>query len=166
MAAPAAATASMRIIVVGAGFAGLSLAIVLAQADHQVTLIEAAEALAEVGAGVQMTPQAVKYLFAWGLRDDLLAEALAPREILVRDAQDGALLGTLPVAAMEEQYGAPYIVVHRAALLAVLERHAVAAGARIRLASRVARYDFAEAAVELTDGARLEADLVVAADGP
>ncbi|KAL7961420.1 hypothetical protein V8C34DRAFT_311918 [Trichoderma compactum] len=139
----------MHVIVVGAGVAGLSLAIALGQSRHQITILDAAPELTELGAGVQMTPQAIRYLFNWGLKDDLLAESIIPENL----------------HEMEAQYGAPYIVVHRAVLHAILHRHAIQAGARLLLSSGVVEYDFANGAVQLRNGKRLTADLVVAADG-
>ncbi|KAL7800471.1 hypothetical protein V8C43DRAFT_208105 [Trichoderma afarasin] len=155
----------MHVIIVGAGIAGLSLAIALGQSRHQITILDAAPELTELGAGVQMTPQAIRYLFEWGLKDDLLAESIIPENLHVWDGQAGNLLGSVPIKEMEAQYGAPYIVVHRAVLHAILHRHAVQAGARLLLSSDVIEYDFANGAVQLRNGKRLTADLVVAADG-
>ncbi|KAL7818971.1 putative monooxygenase [Trichoderma gracile] len=155
----------MRIIIVGAGIAGLSLAIALGQSGHQVTILDAAAQLAELGAGVQMTPQAIRYLFQWGLKDDLLSASIVPESLYVRDGHSGDLLGTVRIKDMEAQYGAPYIVVHRAVLHAILHRHAIRAGAQLLLDSDVVEYDFANAAVQLRNGKLLTADLVVAADG-
>lgn len=156
---------SMRVIIVGAGIAGLSLAIALGQSGHQVTILDAAAQLAELGAGVQMTPQAIRYLFKWGLKDDLLSESIVPEKLHVRDGHTGGLLGTVRIKDMEAQYGAPYIVVHRAVLHAILHRHAIQAGAKLLLDSDVIEYEFANGAVLLRNGERLMADLIVAADG-
>lgn len=155
----------MKVIIVGAGIAGLSLAISLTRHNHQVVLVESAPQLAELGAGIQLTPQAIKYLFKWGLKDDLLAESIVPDCMYIRHYQDGRLLGTIPVDQMATRYGAPYIVVHRAVLHSILHRHAANGGAEIRTDARVVTYDFAAGAVELHTGERLEADIVVAADG-
>ncbi|KAK8146507.1 hypothetical protein G3M48_003008 [Beauveria asiatica] len=156
----------MEIIIVGAGIAGLSLALSLARRPgHRVLLLEAKPALAELGAGLQLTPPATRHLFAWGMRDDILAASIAPAEMLVRDGRSGAALAAIPTGGMEARYGAPYLVVHRAVLHDLLRRHAVAAGAELRLGSKVVRYDWAAGAVELHDGSRLAADLVIGADG-
>ncbi|PNP49266.1 hypothetical protein THARTR1_09981 [Trichoderma harzianum] len=104
----------MHVIIVGAGIAGLSLAIALGQSRHQITILDAAPELTELGAGVQMTPQAIRYLFKWGLKDDLLAESIIPENLHVWDGPAGNLLGSVRIKEMEAQYGAPYIVVHRA----------------------------------------------------
>ncbi|KAM0471446.1 hypothetical protein ACHAPX_009359 [Trichoderma viride] len=155
----------MKIIIVGAGIAGLSLAIALGQSGHQVTILDAASQLAELGAGVQMTPQALRYLFQWGLEEHLLAEAIIPENLHVWDGSSGNLLGHVRIREMENQYGAPYIVVHRAVLHNILHRHAIKAGGELLLDSHVVEYDFANGAVQLRNGKRLTADLVVAADG-
>ncbi|KAJ5140771.1 hypothetical protein N7448_004179 [Penicillium atrosanguineum] len=154
----------MRIIIVGAGIAGLSLAIALAQNNHKVLVLDSASQLAEIGAGVQMTPQAVKYFFRWGLKEDIMAHCIMPEKINIKD-KDGSMLGAMQMDKMEELYGAPYIVVHRAALHDILHRHAVHAGAELLLDKKVIRYEFENGAVEVKSGKRLEADLVIAADG-
>ncbi|KAM0514739.1 hypothetical protein ACHAPE_006413 [Trichoderma viride] len=155
----------MKIIIVGAGIAGLSLAIALGQSGHQVTILDAASQLAELGAGVQMTPQALRYLFQWGLEEHLLAESIIPKNLHVWDGSSGNLLGHVRIREMENQYGAPYIVVHRAVLHNILHRHAIKAGGELLLDSHVVEYDFANGAAQLRNGNRLTADLVVAADG-
>ncbi|TQW05031.1 salicylate hydroxylase [Cordyceps javanica] len=155
----------MEIIIVGAGIAGLSLALALARSRHRVVVLEAAPALAELGAGVQMTPLAMRYLFRWGMRDDIMAASIVPEEMSVRDFRSGEVLAAIPTGAMEARYGEPYIVVHRAVLHDLLHKHAVRAGAELRLDSKVARYDFAHGAVDLHNGTRVAADLVIAADG-
>lgn len=155
----------MKVIIVGAGIAGLSLAIALTRSGHQVVLVESASQLAELGAGVQLTPQAVKYLFKWGLKDDLMKDSIIPDHMYIRHYEDGNLLGTVPVHQMAARYGAPYIVIHRAALHSILHAHALKGGAEIKLDSRVVNYDVSKGVIELHNGERLEGDIVVAADG-
>ncbi|KAJ3492744.1 hypothetical protein NLG97_g5170 [Lecanicillium saksenae] len=155
----------MEVIIVGAGIAGLSLALALARTGHRVVILEAAPALAELGAGVQMTPLAMRYLFEWGMKDDIMASSIIPEIMNVRDGATGEVLAPIPTGEMEDRYGAPYIVVHRAVLHDLLHRHATRAGAEVRLDSRVVRYDFPNGAVDLHNGTRVTADLVIGADG-
>ncbi|KAJ6783396.1 hypothetical protein PWT90_05856 [Aphanocladium album] len=155
----------MEIVIVGAGIAGLSLALALARAKHRVVILEAAPALAELGAGVQMTPLAMRYLFEWGMRDDIMATSIIPEKMNVRDAATGEVLAAIPTGDMEGRYGAPYIVVHRAVLHDLLHKHAIRAGAELRLDSKVVKYDFPNGAVDLHNGTRVTADLVIGADG-
>lgn len=155
----------MQIIIVGAGIAGLSLAIALSQAEHGVQVLESAPQLAELGAGIQMTPQAVKYFYQWGLKESVLAQSSMVQQTFVRDHRNDTQIGVLDVANMEEQYGAPYIVLHRATLHDILHRHAIRSGAEISLDSKVMEYDFDKGAIWLKDGRTIEADLIIAADG-
>lgn len=155
----------MQVIVVGAGIGGLSAALSLSRAGHKVTILESASALAEIGAGVQLTPNASKYFWKWGLGSDILENSVLPGSFNVRRDKDGQLLGQVPFKDFEKRYGGPYIVIHRADIHRILYKHAVKAGAELRLNSRVMKYDFEGGSVQLADGEELYADLVVAVDG-
>ena len=155
----------MQIIIVGAGIGGLSAALSLSLAGHQITILESASALAEIGAGVQLTPNATKFFWKWGLAPDILEHAVLPRSFNIRRDKDGGLLGQVPFKDFEKRYGGPYIVVHRADIHRILHSHAVRAGARLRLKSKVVKYDFEAGSVILGDGEEIHADLVVAVDG-
>ncbi|EXJ69311.1 uncharacterized protein A1O5_07347 [Cladophialophora psammophila CBS 110553] len=155
----------MKIIIVGAGIGGLSAALALALQKHSVTVLESAPRLAEIGAGVQLTPNAIKFFFQWGLEGDILAKAAIPGTFFIHRWKDGRVLGSVDVGGLEREYGAPYVVVHRGVLHEILHRHAVRAGAEVRVNSRVVEYDFEGGAVVLKDGLKMEADLVVACDG-
>ncbi|KAJ5936661.1 hypothetical protein N7466_003111 [Penicillium verhagenii] len=160
----------MKITIVGAGIAGLSLAIALkkSKTTHHVSIVESEKHLAELGAGVQLTPQAVKYLFQWGLKEDLLNECIKPEKILFKDWKDSRLIGALDMTSFEEEYGAPYIVIHRATLLAILYRHAISAGVVIYFVHEVTDYRVFEDTPDIEiDGGRnyLDSSLVIAADG-
>ncbi|PSN59395.1 salicylate hydroxylase [Corynespora cassiicola Philippines] len=157
----------MHIIIVGAGLAGLSTAISLSHSStgHKILLLESAPQLAEVGAGVQLTPVATRQFLRWGLGPSLLAAAAVPENWLLRRGSDGEVLNCVPMRKLEGVYGAPYIVVHRADLHRILHEHAVNRGVEFRLNSRVVEYGFEEGWLRLDNGEKLEADLVVACDG-
>ncbi|KIX03918.1 uncharacterized protein Z518_07471 [Rhinocladiella mackenziei CBS 650.93] len=155
----------MRIIVVGAGIGGLSAALALSISGHRVTILESAPQLAEIGAGVQLTPDAIKFFFQWGLRDDILSKAALPGSFFIHESKTGRVLREIKISELEGEYGAPYVVVHRGVLHEILHRHGVKAGAEVRVNSRVVEYEFENGAVVLKDGERVCADLVVCCDG-
>lgn len=155
----------MKIIIVGAGIGGLSAALALSlQGHHDVLILESAPQLAEIGAGVQLTPDAIKFFFRWGMRDDILAKAAMPGKFVIHQEQ-GPVLREIDIRALEDDYAAPYVVVHRGVLHEILHRHAVRAGAEVRVNARVVDYDFEGGSVVLKSGETLTAGLVVACDG-
>ncbi|KAF3009744.1 hypothetical protein E8E13_009346 [Curvularia kusanoi] len=157
----------MYIIIVGAGLAGLSTALALSHSStkHRIVLLESASALAEIGAGVQLTPIATRQFKVWGLQPQLLAASALPEAWNLRRGSDGEVLNRVPMDKFEEWYGAPYVVVHRADLHRNLHEAAVARGVEIRLNSRVEQYEVETGSIKLVSGESMQADLVVACDG-
>jgi salicylate hydroxylase len=125
--------ANHHLIVAGGGIGGLTAALALARSGCRVTVLEQAPLLAEVGAGIQLSPNASRVLVDLGLAEPLARVAVTPREIRVHSSRSGGEVARTPVgAAVEARYGAPFWVIHRADLLAVLAE-AVAADPRIEL---------------------------------
>ncbi|MCD0448638.1 FAD-dependent monooxygenase [Actinocorallia sp. API 0066] len=154
------------VAIIGAGIAGLTLAVALDRAGIDFDVYEQADVLSEVGAGVQLAPNASRLLHRLGLRDRLRAVAVEPRAIEMRRWDDGALLQRTPLGEIcRGRFGAPYYTLHRADLHSVLL--ALVPPERVHLAARcVAVERMADAArLELADGTTIEADLVVGADG-
>lgn len=140
------------ILIAGAGIGGLTLALALAQRGLSSEIFERAAALDEVGAGVQLAPNASRILEGLGLGPALDAVSCRPEGVVISDAPSGRRLKTIPLgAAAERRWGAPYRVIHRADLQAALSA-AVGAHSSVRmtLAARVLRAD------ETADGAVLE----------
>jgi len=166
------AALSLNIIVVGAGIGGLAAAHTLAQAGHRVTVFESAREFGEVGAGIQVSPNASRLLLRWGLGPVLRARAVEPAAVVFRRYDSGDRVGyTGWGARMANDHGAPYYNVHRADYHAMLLRLVRAApGVRIFLDTtvRAVQPDPTVAggpSVTLAGGEVLHADVIIGADG-
>ncbi|KNY17030.1 salicylate hydroxylase [Shinella sp. SUS2] len=145
--------------IVGAGIAGLTAALALARKGIAVHVLEQAPALEEVGAGLQLSPNASRILADLGLLDALAARWSEPDHILLSSGHMLAPLASVPAgAAARKRWGAPYGVLHRASLQAVLA-DAVSREPLCTLTTG-RRIDTAEDALAIAP-----ADVVIAADG-
>jgi salicylate hydroxylase len=114
--------ASRTIFVAGAGIGGLTASLALAARGFRVVVLEKAERLEEIGAGLQLSPNASRILVDLGLRPRLAARAATPDTISLMSVQSNGEVARLPLgqtAAAND--GAPYWVVHRADLQAALQ---------------------------------------------
>jgi salicylate hydroxylase len=112
---------ALSIAVVGAGIGGLTVALALARQGHAVTLIERRPGFSEVGAGLQLSPNASRILIDLGLGPALRRAVTEPRRVIVRDIGTGQEIGQIALGAfMRERFGAPYWVIHRADLQTIL----------------------------------------------
>jgi 2-polyprenyl-6-methoxyphenol hydroxylase-like FAD-dependent oxidoreductase len=159
-------TRQARIAVIGAGIGGLAAAGALRERGFEVDVYERAGELGEVGAGLQLGPNAVKVLRALGIEERLLPLACEPTNIVSVAADDAHLRFREPLkAVIAAQFGAPYLTAHRADLHALLQAKVPAA--RIHLDSQCtgAASIGGAAVASFADGRQIEADLVVGADG-
>src|SRR4051794_41513498 len=113
----------MRVAIAGGGLGGLSAALFLLRAGvREVRVFEQQRALQEIGAGIQVAPNAVRLLQRLGVGDALTAVGV-PFEVAweFRRWQDGRVLFSQSFGAEgERRFGAPYLAIHRADLLRVL----------------------------------------------
>ncbi|MDF3140741.1 MULTISPECIES: FAD-dependent monooxygenase [unclassified Streptomyces] len=156
----------MRAIVVGAGIGGLAATLSLRRAGVEVTLVEQTARFTDVGAGIQLAPNATRELRRLDVLDAVAARAARPAHVSFRTWSDGSEICRYALGReAEEEFGAPYLVVHRAdlhgALAAAVPREAV----RLNTTVVAIGQDDDYAQVMTATGERLTADLVVAADG-
>ncbi len=135
--------AARPILIAGAGIGGLTLAISLAKKGVPALVVERAPRLDDVGAGIQISPNASRVLDRLGLGPDLDEAGVQPKAIRMIDGKSGAPLAQIPLGfAAERRWGAPYRMIHRAALQRILAAAAAKAGVEIRLGTELV--DFAE----------------------
>jgi len=116
------AKSSQKIIVIGAGLSGLTLALSLLREGFDVTVLEQASKLGEVGAGIQISANGARVLHHLGLEEALAKVAFHPESGEMRHWQTGKILITRPLGdASVERFGFPYYHMHRADFHGVLE---------------------------------------------
>jgi salicylate hydroxylase len=114
--------ASRTVFIAGAGIGGLTASLALAGHGFRIVILEKAERLEEIGAGLQLSPNASRVLVGLGLQDRLAGRAVTPDAISLMSARSGGEVIRLPLGeAAASAAGAPYWVVHRADLQAALQ---------------------------------------------
>ncbi|AMO22046.1 FAD-dependent monooxygenase [Ramlibacter tataouinensis] len=156
-----------EILIAGGGIGGLAAALACARAQCRVRVLEQAAAFSEVGAGIQLGPNATRLLWRWGLERDTLRVAAAPAQLRVRSAASGEEVASMALGdEFLRRYGSPYLTIHRADLQDLLLRAAQQAEVGLELNARVSRAeDRGESIAALAGGRELSADALVAADG-
>ncbi|MFI7698642.1 FAD-dependent oxidoreductase [Nonomuraea sp. NPDC049480] len=156
------------VVVVGGGIGGLATAFALTRAGWSVRVLERSPEFGEVGAGLQLGPNATRLLAAWGLLDRVIAAGVLPGRLVFRDALTGEELTRLDLGeGFRRRYGAPYVVAHRSDLHAILLDACAEAGVELlngRHVERVAT-EGGRARAYCADGSVHEGGALVAADG-
>ena len=154
-----------RITVIGAGVGGLAVARALALHGAEVTVLEQAEAIREVGAGIQISPNGGRVMQALGLGEDLVRSGPRCAGVELLDGETGARVVRLDLARLRPQED--YRLLHRARLIEILAEGARDAGVQIRLLQKIAAVNLAGPRPRLVteQGAEIETDLLIGADG-
>ena len=160
--------AKKKIAIAGAGIGGLTAACCLLKAGYDVELFEQAAELSEIGAGIQLSANAMHVLNDLGLGEAIAGFSVRPGAYVFRH-DTGEVIGRFPLAAEHEALnGAPYNQLHRADLhnLLIAKVKSLKPDV-IRLNSRVLGFEETEDGVQvrLSDGARVSADILIGADG-
>lgn len=151
--------------VLGAGVAGLAVATALAQRGAKVVVLEQADAIREVGAGLQISPNGAVVLRALGLERALTAVATRTQAIHLRDGYSGDSVLRLDVAKLRPAQA--FHLVHRADLIDLLRHGAEAAGVELQLLQRVDEVDLSGSKARLVTatGDERVVGVVIGADG-
>lgn len=116
-----ASGANFRFVVAGGGIGGLAAAIGLAQKGCEVTVLEQASTFGEIGAGIQIGPNAFHAMDYFGLGEACRGKAVFIDKLIMMDATTGGLVAEMPVnEPFRKRFGNPYAVIHRADLHGVL----------------------------------------------
>jgi salicylate hydroxylase len=159
----------LPVLIAGAGIGGLTAAACLLKKGFKVRLYEQAPVLAEVGAGIQSSANAVKVLYDLGLRDALEKVAVRPKAFEFRRFDSGELMHRIALGEQHEQmHGAPYFHLHRADIHDLLARKVYELDPDcITLNARAEGFEETLDAVtlRLADGSRIQGDVLIGADG-
>jgi salicylate hydroxylase len=155
-----------HVAIIGGGIGGAALARSLDLLGIDYHLFERAPAFGEVGAGVQMTPNAVKVLEALGLEQDLAATGFLPEAMVGWNWQSGEELFRTPLREVcARVFGADFYHVHRADLHAMLAKDIAPERVTFGLGCTGLRQQAGRTIACFDDGSEYAADLVVGADG-
>jgi salicylate hydroxylase len=154
-----------RIAIIGGGVGGLATALALEGRGAEIVVCEQSPALNEIGAGLNLSPNALMALRVLGVEDQVIALGSESDFLVIRSWKSGRIISRMRRGAFRQQFGAPNLTVHRADLLDVL------CGA---LKTVTLRFGACCIAVEqcdrggvarFADGSEIEADIIVGADG-
>lgn len=156
----------MRIVIAGGGVSGLATAIALRGAGHEITVIERAPALSEVGAGVVLGPHAMRVMEALGTAEHVRRLNLPPERMKFHNIDDGTLRFAIELGDIGRKlYGIDTCMTHRADLIDALVGQL--RGVAVLLDSQIMDVvqDERGVALQLAGGRSVEGDLLVGADG-
>jgi salicylate hydroxylase len=158
-----------KFIVVGGGIGGLAAAVALSQQGVHVTVLEQATELGEIGAGVQLGPNAFAALDALGVGENARKRAVFTERLIMMDAVDGSEVGSFPVGqAFRDRFKNPYAVIHRADIhTSMLEATQGSDLIHVETSTKVVSVTQDNEGVTAVDqnGRIFKADALVAADG-
>ncbi|MBO6883328.1 MAG: FAD-dependent monooxygenase [Marivita sp.] len=155
---------ALDITVTGGGIGGLTCALALRQRGASVTVLEQAQAITEVGAGIQVSPNGLRVIEALGLGDDLASRSVQGQAVSLRNGSNGSEVARLDLTRLPPDQR--YLFVHRADLVDLLSAAARDQGVTVRLLQRVDTVTPGpRPRIVLATGDTRDADLVIGADG-
>ncbi|MFK0310829.1 3-hydroxybenzoate 6-monooxygenase [Pseudomonas sp. NPDC090233] len=158
-----------QIIIVGGGIGGLAAAQALTAQGIRVLLLEQADHIGEIGAGIQLGPNAYAALDALGVGEAARSRSVFTDHLIMMDALDAHEVARVDVGEpFRQRFGNPYGVIHRADIhLSILEAVRQNPLIRFQTSTQIAGFEMDDHGVTLTDskGNRYQADAVIGCDG-
>src|SRR5438876_9800238 len=162
-------SASLPILVAGGGIGGIAAALALTRRGFDVKVLEQAPQLGEIGAGIQLGPNAFAAFDALGIGEQARGRVVYTDEMVMHDAIDETLVGRIPTgAAFRERFGNPYAVIHRADVhLSLLEGAQESDRIEVLTSTTVQRVDQDDEGVTVHDasGGKHRGIALIGADG-
>lgn len=150
--------------VAGGGIAGLAVSLGLARQQACVTVLEQAEAIKEVGAGLQISPNGLKVLDALGVGDAIRASGIEAQAVELRDYRRPGVIAEVKLRRGGGETG--YYFVHRADLINILASAAREAGVKVRLLQKVDSVTLDAALnMKMRCGPEFQPEVLIGADG-
>ena len=144
---------ALPVLVAGGGIGGLAAALALTRRGFKVEVLEQAPQLGEIGAGIQLGPNAFAAFDALGVGPQARARAVYTDEMVMHDAIDETLVGRIPTGeAFRRRFGNPYAVIHRADVhTSLLEGARASDRIRVHTGTTVQRFEQDDAGVTVHD---------------
>ena len=164
-----AENSNLPVIVAGGGIGGLAAALALVRQGFNVKVLEQAPEIGEIGAGIQLGPNAFHAFDALGVGDKARSRAVFTDEMVMHDAIDEYLVGRIPTGeAFRKRFGNPYAVIHRVDVhLSLLEGAQETGKVEFLTSTRVERIEQTEDSVTVYDqnGKAHHGSALIGADG-
>src|SRR5205807_6108712 len=107
-------TRAPRIAIVGGGVGGLAAALALERHGAEILICEQSPALNEIGAGLNLSPNALMALRALGVEEAVIALGCESDFLIIRSWRSGRVISRMRRGTFRQQFGAPNLTVHRA----------------------------------------------------
>ncbi|MER5637825.1 3-hydroxybenzoate 6-monooxygenase [Kitasatospora sp. NPDC002227] len=158
-----------KILIAGGGIGGLATALSVSRQGHEVVVLEARDAFTELGAGIQLGPNAFNALDQLGVGDEVRARAVHIDELRFMDGTTSEHVASMPLTgAYRERFGNPYAVVHRIDIYApLLEACQASEAIELRTGCQLVSYrqDATGVTAVLGNGEEVSGSALIGADG-
>jgi salicylate hydroxylase len=159
-------SAKPKVAIIGGGIGGLTAAVALHRRNVEVDVYEQSAKIGEIGAGVALTPNAMKAYRALGIEAEIAAIGYESDYQVVRNWNDGSVISRVQrKGTYTREFGAAYLTMHRADLVETLRQQLPDRVFHLGARCTEAATDSAGARACFADGGEIEADVVVGADG-